>query len=88
MKEHPRRCFIGSTSSLAVASLSTPVGFLLNGCNRRAEAPAQSDPDFEPGYLNLPRTGGLMIRHLVTPGGVRGSKRVLDWIAENLPKDT
>jgi putative pyruvate formate lyase activating enzyme len=29
-----------------------------------------------------------MIRHLVMPNGVGGSKGVLDWIAENLPKDT
>jgi putative pyruvate formate lyase activating enzyme len=32
--------------------------------------------------------GGLMIRHLVMPNGVSGSKGVIDWIAENLPKDT
>jgi putative pyruvate formate lyase activating enzyme len=31
---------------------------------------------------------GLMIRHLVMPNGVSGSKGVIDWIAENLPKDT
>jgi putative pyruvate formate lyase activating enzyme len=31
---------------------------------------------------------GLMIRHLVMPNGVGGSKRVVEWIAENLPKDT
>ena len=31
---------------------------------------------------------GLMIRHLVMPSGVSGTKRVIDWIAENLPKDT
>ncbi len=62
MKKHSRRGFIGSISSLAVASLSTPVGFLLNGCNRRAEVWAQSDPDFEPGYLKLHRTGDLKRR--------------------------
>jgi putative pyruvate formate lyase activating enzyme len=31
---------------------------------------------------------GLMIRHLVMPNSVSGSTEVIDWIAENLPKDT
>ena len=31
---------------------------------------------------------GLMIRHLVMPNNVSGTKRVISWIAENLPKDT
>ncbi len=31
---------------------------------------------------------GLMIRHLVMPNRVSGSKAVIQWIAENLPKDT
>ena len=31
---------------------------------------------------------GLMIRHLVMPNGVSGTKAVVEWIAENLPKDT
>ncbi|MFC1552095.1 radical SAM protein [Candidatus Latescibacterota bacterium] len=31
---------------------------------------------------------GLMIRHLVMPNKVSGSKDVIDWIANNLPKDT
>jgi putative pyruvate formate lyase activating enzyme len=31
---------------------------------------------------------GLMIRHLVMPNGVAGTKQVVDWIAQNLPKDT
>jgi putative pyruvate formate lyase activating enzyme len=31
---------------------------------------------------------GLMIRHLVMPNDVGGTKGVLEWIAENLPKDT
>lgn len=30
----------------------------------------------------------LMIRHLVMPNGVSGIKEVIEWIAENLPKDT
>jgi len=31
---------------------------------------------------------GLMIRHLVMPSGVSGTRQVITWIAENLPKDT
>jgi putative pyruvate formate lyase activating enzyme len=31
---------------------------------------------------------GLMIRHLVMPNDVGGSKQVFEWIAANLPKDT
>jgi putative pyruvate formate lyase activating enzyme len=31
---------------------------------------------------------GLMIRHLVMPNGVSGTKEVVQWIAANLPKDT
>lgn len=31
---------------------------------------------------------GLMIRHLVLPNGVSGTKEVIEWIAHNLPKDT
>lgn len=31
---------------------------------------------------------GLMIRHLVMPNNVGGSDQVMEWIAENLPKDT
>jgi putative pyruvate formate lyase activating enzyme len=31
---------------------------------------------------------GLMIRHLVMPNGVSGSRKVIYWIADNLPKDT
>jgi len=31
---------------------------------------------------------GLMIRHLVMPNDVAGSKEIVRWIAENLPKDT
>ncbi len=31
---------------------------------------------------------GLMIRHLVMPNDVGGSKRVIRWIAEHLPRDT
>ncbi len=31
---------------------------------------------------------GLMIRHLVMPNNVSGTREVLEWIANNLPKDT
>jgi len=31
---------------------------------------------------------GLMIRHLVMPNEVSGTKKVIKWIAENLPQDT
>jgi putative pyruvate formate lyase activating enzyme len=31
---------------------------------------------------------GLMIRHLVMPNGVSGTKKAIEWIAANLPKDT
>lgn len=31
---------------------------------------------------------GLMIRHLVMPNQVSGTRAVIDWIAANLPKDT
>ena len=35
-----------------------------------------------------PAADGLMIRHLVMPNHVGGTKRVVEWIAQNLPKDT
>lgn len=31
---------------------------------------------------------GLMIRHLVMPNNTGGSEEIIEWIAENLPKDT
>ncbi|MFC1737642.1 radical SAM protein [Planctomycetota bacterium] len=31
---------------------------------------------------------GLMIRHLVMPNRVGGTKRIIEWIAQNLPEDT
>ena len=31
---------------------------------------------------------GLMIRHLVMPNNTGGSEKIMQWIAENLPKDT
>jgi len=40
-----------------------------------------------PGKDGLIRRG-LMIRHLVMPNRVGGTKEIVEWIAENLPKDT
>jgi putative pyruvate formate lyase activating enzyme len=31
---------------------------------------------------------GVMIRHLVMPNNIGGSENIVEWIAENLPKDT
>ena len=31
---------------------------------------------------------GMMIRHLVMPGNVEGTRAVINWIAANLPEDT
>jgi len=31
---------------------------------------------------------GLMIRHLVMPNRIGGTKQIIGWIAENLPKDS
>lgn len=31
---------------------------------------------------------GLMVRHLVMPNKTGGSEKIIEWIAENLPKDT
>jgi putative pyruvate formate lyase activating enzyme len=31
---------------------------------------------------------GLMIRHLVMPNGVSGTREIVEWIAANLPKET
>jgi len=31
---------------------------------------------------------GLMIRHLVMPNNTSGSEKIMDWIAEHLPKET
>ena len=44
------------------------------------------------GVAKPARTGlmqrGLMIRHLVMPNNVSGSREVISWIADNLPRDT
>lgn len=40
-----------------------------------------------PGADGLVRRG-LMIRHLVMPGGAEDSIRVVDWVADHLPADT
>ncbi len=31
---------------------------------------------------------GLILRHLIMPGQVEDSRKILDWIADNLPKDS
>jgi len=41
-------------------------------------------PDPETGLMQR----GIMIRHLVMPNHIENSKKVLTWIAENLPKNT
>ncbi len=41
-------------------------------------------PDARTGLMNR----GLMIRHLVMPNNVARSEKVMQWIGENLPKDT
>ena len=41
-------------------------------------------PDPETGLIRQ----GLMIRHLVMPNHIENSKKVINWIAENLPKNT
>jgi putative pyruvate formate lyase activating enzyme len=44
------------------------------------------------GHLQLDNDGiarcGLVIRHLVLPGGRAGSRETLDWIAKNLGTET
>jgi len=44
------------------------------------------------GVAKAPEDGimqrGLMIRHLVMPNNIAGSEKIIEWIAENLPKDT
>ncbi len=44
------------------------------------------------GVAKSPKDGimqrGLMIRHLVMPNNVSGSEKIMEWIGENLPKDT
>lgn len=43
-----------------------------------------ANADISSGIMNR----GLMIRHLVMPGNVAQSQKVMQWIASNLPKDT
>ena len=47
----------------------------------RQVGPARFSPD---GLM----TRGVLVRHLVLPGHADDSKRVLDWIRANLPRDT
>lgn len=41
----------------------------------------------KPDSLGIMRRG-LMIRHLVMPNEIGGSEKIMEWIAQNLPKDT
>ena len=53
---------------------------------------AHKEMNRQVGVANVAKDGlmyrGLMIRHLVLPNRVSGSKIILDWIAQNLPGDT
>ncbi len=60
MRELSRRSFVGSVSSAAAVSVTPSFGPLLSGCRQRGRA--RTDPDFEPGYLELHRTGELQRR--------------------------
>ncbi|NIM48815.1 MAG: radical SAM protein [Gemmatimonadales bacterium] len=62
MIEQSRRRFIGTVSSLAVASLGPTFPRLIAGCRPQEHATPQIDPDFEPGYLELHRSGELKRR--------------------------
>lgn len=62
MMELSRREFIGSLLSIAVASLSWAIPSLNGSCRKQPRAVPQIDPDFEPGYLKLHRSGELRRR--------------------------
>jgi putative pyruvate formate lyase activating enzyme len=62
MKKQSRRKFIGSIVSAAVATVGATLPFLNTACRRSARAESQADPDFEPGYLRLHRSGELKRR--------------------------
>ncbi len=59
MTHQSRRTFVGSVSAAAVASLGSGATGVIAGCRQRARAESGLDPDFEPGYLELHRTGEL-----------------------------
>ncbi len=62
MKKQSRRKFIGRVISAAVATVGATVPFLNLACRNRARAESRTDPDFEPGYLTLHRSGELRRR--------------------------
>ncbi|NIM52837.1 MAG: radical SAM protein [Gemmatimonadales bacterium] len=62
MKQQSRRRFIETVSSLAVASVGSTLPSLFTECRKQARAQSQIDPDFEPGYLKLHRSGELKRR--------------------------
>jgi putative pyruvate formate lyase activating enzyme len=62
MKELSRRSFIASLFSIAVAGLSSTFPFLDAACRKQSRAVSQTDPNLEPGYLKLHRSGELRRR--------------------------
>ncbi len=62
MKKQSRRKFIGSVVSAAVAAGSATLPFFNLACRNKARAESQTDPEFEPGYLKLHRSGELRHR--------------------------
>ncbi len=62
MREYSRRRFVGSVSSATAATFAPSVASLLAGCRRQARTLSLADPNFEPGYLKLHRTGELRER--------------------------
>jgi len=62
MRKQSRRKFIGQVVSAAVATVGATLPVLNTGCRNKARAASQTDPDFEPGYLELHRSGELQRR--------------------------
>ena len=62
MEERTRREFLETCLWFTVTGMGLPVVALLDGNERRGEAPAAVAADFEPAYLGLHRTGELRKR--------------------------
>jgi putative pyruvate formate lyase activating enzyme len=71
MAEQSRRTFVSSISSAAVVSLGSSATGVIAGCRQRARAESGVDPDFEPGYLALHRSGELERRGQALWEGMR-----------------
>ncbi len=89
MEKKSRRRFLRTAITLPSIAL-VPV-FLLRGLQNQVKG--MNISDYEPGFIKLHKNGelkarGLMIRHLVMPGNVAQSQKVMQWIASNLPKNT